>query len=390
MKQISLGIFVCLLQLSAATTTNLRNPGDGLISNFLEYDYNTGVDPINPPLKKINVDGHYKAPDYYPESLKGKELPLPPIEPYKEGDFVKDKFHLSKDMPDYWDKDANAYTQKIEGFYQMFHDGMWEGNHEHDYHDQPGTALTKTTEFGKPESAYLGFPLQEWWDGMAYQFQSDGKRLWDDINQCITDIGEFGWVNHQDAVNLLYGLHNDCEARNTVVYTTEANMRAMELMHNIMTLCGLDYEYDVVDHNKELALKKFDAFVKGPREVFKGIKDINNHIGDSKLRKDLASFDLKSPEGKKEFNRVVEGETNSNKGRHDFQNKVEASARDHRAKARDRFQNEPFHQWWDEFNDQLYEDMMQKLYVGTVWWPQACYWLFTAFTVIRVLTKAIP
>jgi len=114
-------------------------------------------------------------------------------------------------------------------------------------------------------------------------------------------------------------------------------MRAMELMHNIMTLCGLDYEYDVVDHNKELALKKFDAFVKGPREVFKGIKDINNHIGDSKLRKDLASFDLKSPEGKKEFNRVVEGETNSNKGRHDFQNKVEASARDHRAKARDRF-----------------------------------------------------
>jgi hypothetical protein len=140
--------------------TSLRTDSDSAVSNLLGFDYQEGFDPITAPLHKPKeIDGHYKAPDYYPESLKGHEFPAPPIEPYKEGDFVKDKFHLSKDMPKYWDPAANAYTMKNEGFYHMLKDGMWEGNHEHDYHDQPGTVLDHTTEFGKPESAYLGFPL---------------------------------------------------------------------------------------------------------------------------------------------------------------------------------------------------------------------------------------
>jgi len=125
----------------------------------------------------------------------------------------------------------------------------------------------------------------------------------------------------------------------------------MNLMHNVMTLCGLDYEYDVIDHNKDLALKKFDAFVKGPREIFQGISDINFHIGDSKLRKDEAKYDITSVEGKKEGNRVLEGERNSGKGHHKFHELVDGKAVEKRQKARERFQNEPFHQWWDEFND---------------------------------------
>jgi len=120
-------------------------------------------------------------------------------------------------------------------------------------------------------------------------------------------------------------------------------MRAMGLMHNVMTLCGLDYEYGLIDANKDLSLKKFDSFVKGPREVFKGISDLNTWIGDSKLRKDAAKYPISGPEDKKELKRVLDGETQSNAGRHKFHDMVDGKALQNRSKARERFQNEPFH-----------------------------------------------
>jgi len=124
---------------------------------------------------------------------------------------------------------------------------LWAQNHEADFHTPAGTEITTGTEFGKPASATMGPQLQLVVDNFGGRVKGDGNRILADIKKCYEDIGELGWTAHQDYVNALYGIHNDCEARNGPVNTLNANTKASEYMHNLLNICNLKYEWDLVD-----------------------------------------------------------------------------------------------------------------------------------------------
>lgn len=156
----------------------------------------------------------------------------------------------------------------------------------------------------------------------------------------------------------MYSIHNDCEARNTATLTLEVNTKAAELMHNLLNICNLDYEWSVVDANKDKFQKQWDSMWKGPREIWQGFSDINTEINDKKVAKDTANYPFRAVESKKELNRVLEGETKNASGRHKFHDFVENRLAADRPKSRERFQNEPAKQWYSELEGQLYEDIV--------------------------------
>lgn len=235
---------------------------------------------------------------------------------------------------------------------------MWAVTHENDFHTKPGTEINTYTEYGKPASASFGPLIEGAMHSLGYQIKGDANRVMADLTKCFNDISELGWTNHQDYLNILYGLHNDCEARNAEVTSLIANTKATEYMHNLLNICDLKYEWELVDANRPAVAAKFEEVVAGPELINKGISDINQWITDSKVHKDKTYYDngLKFDEEMKESFRVLDGEEKNAGGRAKFHNDFEQNFADYKSKAHDRFLNEPSAQWYSELESQVYEN----------------------------------
>ena len=104
MKSLALCVVFMLLSPSLGDASFLDKPAKDAV--FKDYP----ADPLHPGLQKVDLNKHIPAPDYYPKSLQGKFFRSDIPTPIPEEDRPKDKFHLGKFYPSYWDKAANDYS----------------------------------------------------------------------------------------------------------------------------------------------------------------------------------------------------------------------------------------------------------------------------------------
>ena len=380
MKSLALCVSFMLLSISCGEQNFLEQP------SFLEEPAIDAVfkdypkDAIHPQIQKVDTNKHIPAPDYYPKSLQGKFFRSDIPTPIPEEQRPKDKFHLGKHYPSYWDKEANDYSQKIEDNYHMMKNVLWNGAHLYDFRTNPGTEMTdKHTEYGRPAGTWLGRKTQAKWDEIMVLFKADGKRVWDDIMKCTDEMMDFSWTWNQQEVNEAFAMSNVCSAQNRDAIRDVYVNHQIDYYHNLFNVCKMPYEMELVDKIKPQAWAAVEELLKGPYEIMKGFSDQVQWIADAKTESDFATDAIRGPERHKEANRVNNGEKMMGIGRQKYHDTVRGMIKKIGDGAKERWMNEPAAQFYDEMENQIYEDFKQIELLSAKWWPQFCAKLFDWF-----------
>jgi len=81
-------------------------------------------------------------------------------------------------------------------------------------------------------------------------FKADGKRVWDDMNKCISEMMDYSWTWKQQRDNEEFAMSNVCDAQNRDAVRDVYVNHQMDYYHNLFNVCDMTYEMELVDKIK--------------------------------------------------------------------------------------------------------------------------------------------